>query len=162
MFVLLLPKLMGLVARSVHGRAARAAAAAPLRLVASFFAELVVSALLAPIMMVIHSRQIYEILAGRDAGWSPQRRDDGETRWRDAWRLPSLAHGLRRRHRRRRLVPLAGDPRLALADARRPASSPCRCRALSGSARVGALLRRAGLLVTPEETRPDPLFAAAR
>ena len=40
-------------------------------------AELVLSALYAPIMMLIHSTHVYDILAGADAGWSPQRRDGG-------------------------------------------------------------------------------------
>ena len=85
MVVLLLPKLMGL-ARALARPTLRRGCGGAIRLVASFIAELVVSALLAPIMMVVHSRQVYEILLGRDAGWSPQRRDDGETRWADAWR----------------------------------------------------------------------------
>ena len=35
------------------------------------------SALLAPIMMLIQSGSVVQILSGRDTGWNPQRRDDG-------------------------------------------------------------------------------------
>jgi membrane glycosyltransferase len=36
--------------------------------------ETIISALTAPIMMVMQSKAVIEILAGRDVGWSPQRR----------------------------------------------------------------------------------------
>ena len=35
------------------------------------------SALLAPIMMMVHSGHVLHILLGFDTGWEPQRRDDG-------------------------------------------------------------------------------------
>src|SRR3546814_17432989 len=46
-------------------------------LLVGWVVEIVVSALLAPIMMLIQSRHVWEILIGRDAGWTLQRRDDG-------------------------------------------------------------------------------------
>ena len=158
MVVLLLPKLMGL-ARALARADLRRGCGGAARLFASFFAELAISALLAPIMMVIHSRQIYEILAGRDAGWSAQRRDDGETRWSDAWRHHRwhMACGLATIVAAWFLSPaiLAWmSPTLAGLLLAVPLSRA------SGSARVGAALRRLGLLATPEETNPDPLFKA--
>jgi membrane glycosyltransferase len=158
MLVLLLPKLMGL-ARALARAELRRGCGGALRLIGSFLTELVISALFAPIMMVIHSRQIYEILVGRDAGWSAQRRDDGETRWADAWR----------RHRWHMACGLATalaawfsspailawlSPTLAGLFLAVPLSRA------SGSARVGQALRKLGLLVTPEETNPPKLFKA--
>ena len=43
----------------------------------SFIFEMILSALVAPIMMLIHSGAVTSILIGQDAGWNPQRRDDG-------------------------------------------------------------------------------------
>jgi membrane glycosyltransferase len=43
--------------------------------------EVLVSALLAPIMMLIHCGLVANILAGRDSGWSPQRRGDQTLPW---------------------------------------------------------------------------------
>ena len=46
-------------------------------MVASLFVETVLSALVAPVMMLIQSRHVLEIVSGRDSGWKTQRRDDG-------------------------------------------------------------------------------------
>ena len=35
------------------------------------------SALLAPIMMMVHAGHVLHIMFGFDTGWEPQRRDDG-------------------------------------------------------------------------------------
>ena len=43
--------------------------------------ELVLSALLAPILMLIHCGLVASILAGRDSGWRPQRRGDQSLPW---------------------------------------------------------------------------------
>ncbi|WP_368389135.1 glucans biosynthesis glucosyltransferase MdoH [Shewanella metallivivens] len=47
----------------------------------SVIVEVILSALIAPIMMLIHCGAVMSILAGRDSGWSPQRRDDGSLPW---------------------------------------------------------------------------------
>jgi len=52
---------------------------------ASFLLEVVLSALYAPILMLIQSRHVFEVFMGRDSGWKPQRRDSGGTTWSDAW-----------------------------------------------------------------------------
>jgi len=155
---LLLPKLIGLLRALLDPGLRRGCGGAP-RLLGSFLLELVVSALLAPVMMMIHSRQIYEILAGRDSGWSERQRDTGETEWGDAWRRHrwhfgfGLAMGL--------AAFLLSPTGLAWLSA--PVAGLLLAAPLSkwsGSARLGAALRRAGLLLTPEEREPPVIFQA--
>ena len=43
------------------------------------------SALYAPMLMMVQSRHVFEVFMGRDSGWKPQRRDGGGTTWSDAW-----------------------------------------------------------------------------
>ncbi len=76
MAILLAPKLLGLAAAMLN-RATRAGCGGSLRLLVSALIEIAFSALLAPLLMLIQSRSIYEILAGRDSGWLAQRREDG-------------------------------------------------------------------------------------
>ena len=73
MLVLMAPKLFALLALPFERRRAGFGAAAPLGLLL----ETVVSGLLAPVMMVVQSLGILDILRGRDGGWNAQRRDDG-------------------------------------------------------------------------------------
>lgn len=156
--VLLLPKVIGLCRALLDPALRRGCGGAP-RLLASFLLELLVSALLAPVMMLVHSRQIYEILAGRDSGWSEPQRDAGETRWADAWR----------RHRWHAAIGLAmGLAAFLLFPAGQAwLSAPVAGLLLavplsqwSGSARLGSALRQAGLLLTPEEREPDVVLQA--
>jgi membrane glycosyltransferase len=156
MLVLFLPKLMGL-ARALARPELRRGCGGAGRLVASFFAEVVVSALLAPIMMVVHSRQIYEILLGRDAGWERQRRESGETAWSDAWLRHRwhMACGAALALAAWFLSPaiLAWlTPTLAGLIFAVPLSRA------SGNADIGAAFARAGILRIPEETEPHPIF----
>lgn len=154
--VLLVPKTVGL-ALALGTRSFRRASGGSARLLASAAAELVLAALFAPIMMLIHSTQIGEILLGRDAGWGPQRRDEGETRWAMAWR----------RHRFHTAVGAATavfawflspqiflwlSPTLIGLLLAAPLSR------LSGSATAGLALRRIGLLLTPEEEAPPAIL----
>lgn len=48
--------------------------------------EIVLSATIAPIMMVAHTRIIYEALSGRDSGWSTNARDSHDITWSEAAR----------------------------------------------------------------------------
>jgi membrane glycosyltransferase len=75
MAMLLVPKLLGCVAFLVH-RDERRAAGGALRVFGSVILEIIISALIAPVMMLMQTRAVSEILCGRDAGWSVQRRDD--------------------------------------------------------------------------------------
>jgi membrane glycosyltransferase len=52
-------------------------------------AETVVSILITPVMMVMQSVAVVEVLLGRDSGWSAQHREGAELTHRAAWR----AHG---------------------------------------------------------------------
>jgi membrane glycosyltransferase len=156
LLVLFLPKLMGL-ARALARPELRRGCGGGARLVVSFFVEVAVSALLAPIMMAIHSRQIYEILIGRDAGWERQRRAGGETSWNDAWRRHRwhMACGVTLALAAWFLSPaiLAWlSPTLAGLILAAPLSRA------SGSERIGDALQRAGILTIPEEAEPHPIF----
>lgn len=82
MAVLLAPKGFGLLLALVNGPTRRASGGA-IRLVISALVEVVMSALFAPIMMLIQSGSVMQIVFGRDTGWNPQRRDDGSIPFRD-------------------------------------------------------------------------------
>jgi membrane glycosyltransferase len=156
MLVLYLPKLLGLAA-FLRERAARG-----LRFV-SFFglvAELLLSALVAPVMMLVQSSAIAQILTGRDSGWAAQARDADRVPWPLLWRF----------HRRHMLAGLvlagaAGAISWRLLAWMSPAllglvlAVPLS--AFMGSARAGQRLARLGLLVTPEERHPPSLATAA-
>ena len=82
MAVLLAPKFFGLVLMLLNAEGRQRAGGA-VRLVASTVIEILLSALMAPILMVIQSGSVFQILLGRDTGWQPQRRDDGSIPLRD-------------------------------------------------------------------------------
>ncbi|RQH02712.1 glucans biosynthesis glucosyltransferase MdoH [Bradyrhizobium sp. RP6] len=92
MGLLLLPKLLSLVLLWMR-RPVRRQFGGALGASAGVFAEIVVSALMAPVMMIFQSIAVVEILAGRDAGWQTQRRDDGTVERRELYRkygVPTL------------------------------------------------------------------------
>ena len=62
-----------------------------LRTSAGVLAEIVISALMAPVMMIFQSIAVVEILAGRDAGWQTQRRDDRTVERRELYRKYGVA-----------------------------------------------------------------------
>jgi membrane glycosyltransferase len=163
MGVLFGPKLMGLTAFMLDTKARRASGGV-FGLIKSFFFEVVVSALIAPIMMLMQTGAISEILMRRDAGWKPQRRDDGGLPLRD------LIH----RHRWHVISGFA-LAFAALADSwvllawLAPAVAglvlAVPISALTGSAALGRWVSRAGFLRTPEESEPPEIrgrMAAAR
>jgi membrane glycosyltransferase len=76
MGILLLPKFLSylaLLTRPADRRGCGGAFAA----FVSMLLETLISGLIAPVMMLIQSVAVFDILIGRDAGWKPQRRDDG-------------------------------------------------------------------------------------
>ena len=79
--ILLAPKILGLIIALLDGPTRKGSGGA-FGLIASSFIEIVVSALFAPIMMLIQSGSVAQILSGRDTGWNPQRRDDGSIPFR--------------------------------------------------------------------------------
>jgi len=56
------------------------------RALRSVLAELLLSSLLAPIMLMFQSRAVFQILAGQDGGWPANQRGEGVLSLADAWR----------------------------------------------------------------------------
>jgi membrane glycosyltransferase len=64
-----------------------------MKALAGILLETLLSALIAPVMMIFQSTAVGEILLGRDAGWQVQRRDDGGVTRRELYRkytIPTL------------------------------------------------------------------------
>ena len=159
MAVLLAPKAFGLLIALLQP-ATRRASGGSVCLIASTIVEIVMSSLLAPIMMLIQSGSVMQILLGRDTGWSPQRRDDGSIPFGDIVRrhrshvalgFISLVAGL--------LIspslvawmsPTIGGLILAIY-----------LSWASGQRSIGLFLKRIGLLHTPEETNPPTIAVRA-
>jgi membrane glycosyltransferase len=85
MGLLLVPKLLSLALLWTRRSVSRQFGGA-FRVLAGVFAEIVVSALIAPVMMIFQSVAVVDILAGRDAGWQTQRRGDGRVERRELYR----------------------------------------------------------------------------
>ena len=159
MAVLLAPKIFGLVLMLVDG-AKRRAAGGGIRLTISALIEMILSALMAPILMLIQSGSVFQILVGGDTGWNPQRRDDGSIPLRD----------IVRRHRWHTGLGVAtGLSAFLIATSLFLWMSPTILGLvlaiplswLSGSLAAGLALKRLGLLQTPEEARPPPIVERA-
>src|SRR6185436_18773629 len=84
MTVLLLPKALG-VLRAFANRELRRTVN-PLRVLIGAFAETLLSALYAPVMMMMQGRQLLEILFGQDSGWVTQSRKHATTPWNTLFR----------------------------------------------------------------------------
>lgn len=152
------PKLMALGA-ALACREQRRAFGGAGRAMASVATEIVLSALIAPILMLNQLWALISILAGRDAGWNAQAREEGQVSFEDIadrhlgdtavgvflgvatwsaapsiflWMLPVIA-GLVG------CIPIAG---------------------LTATRALGEAARRVGLLVIPEEIAPPPVVAA--
>jgi membrane glycosyltransferase len=160
MGLLILPKLLGWLAMLLR-RQSRVGMGGGVRGLASVLLEIVLSALIAPIMMLAQCRAVSQILRGRDAGWSAQTREhEGSTRvvtfvrdylWATSlgvllavaayavatpllfWMSPVVA-GLAL------AIPLAG---------------------VSAQTYAGSGLRSAGLLLTTDERTPPPILLRA-
>lgn len=155
--VLFLPKLLGLLLVLTDGQRRRAQGGG-LRLTVSVVTESIYSALLAPVMMMFHAGFVLSVLIGGSVGWGTQRRGATGTALSEAVR----AHWL---HTATGLAAAAGV--LALAPqvfwwtvpilAGLVLSIPLTL--VSSSARLGAGLRRAGLLLTEEEGGPPAELA---
>lgn len=76
MVILFVPKTLGLISYLIHSPL-RKSCGGGFILIISFVVEVILSAMIAPIMMLIHSGAVLSILMGQDSGWNPQRRDDG-------------------------------------------------------------------------------------
>lgn len=76
MVVVMLPKALGLALEIKRARRAGEYGGTG-RAVLAVLVETVFSMLIAPILMCTQTAAVFQIFAGRDAGWKPQRRDDG-------------------------------------------------------------------------------------
>ncbi|MBY0299398.1 MAG: glucans biosynthesis glucosyltransferase MdoH [Methylobacterium sp.] len=159
MGILLAPKLFGLVL-ALLDRAVRRASGGAIRLVLSALIETLLSALIAPIAMLIQSGSVVQILLGRDTGWNPQRRDDGSIPFRD----------IVRRHRWHTILGLvSGIAAFAIATSLFLWMSPTILGLVlaipiswaSGQLTYGLALKRLGLLMTPEEREPPAVALRA-
>lgn len=83
MFMLILPKFLGMIIYLKN---------TPRKISGGFFgtlksvlAEILFSALIAPVMMVFQTKFVWEIFTGQDSGWKSQNRS-GHTSWKEAFR----------------------------------------------------------------------------
>lgn len=95
MAMLLLPKLWGVIALSRRPQGV-AGHGGWKRAIASVFIETLTSILIAPIMMMLHTRFVLSTLLGHKVGWNAQPRDDRGVSLRDAWMVhyPHMLAGL--------------------------------------------------------------------
>jgi len=149
--------MLGLI-RALLSRRIRRGAGGVIGITASFLLEAILSALYAPILMIVQCRHVFEVFLGRDSGWNPQRRDAGHTSWIDAWRF----------HRRHMLLSCVTavivyfispallawvSPALLGLFLAVPLSK------ISGSEGLGNFLASFSLLSTPEEVKTPALVA---
>jgi membrane glycosyltransferase len=130
-----------------------------LRLVASAVAEVLLSALLAPVRMLFHTRFVVMALLGRSVQWKSPPREDAQTTWDEAWRRHGLhtaigiawAAGVWWLNPAFLwwLLPVAGALVLSI-----PVS------VLTSRTALGQRAERMGLFLIPEETRPPVEIAA--
>ncbi|HEY6025440.1 MAG TPA: glucans biosynthesis glucosyltransferase MdoH [Pseudolabrys sp.] len=159
MALLVLPKLLGWMVMMVHRRDRRGIGGMVRGLV-SVVIEVLISALIAPVMMLMQSRAVMEIVAGRDAGWAAQRRDDGgfaPGEFARAYAFPTM------------LGAALGAGAYAVSAPLLLWMSPVvvglllaiPIAAVTARASVGRALRAAGLLLTPEEREPPAILTRA-
>jgi|GEM_PF-18449 len=159
MGLLLLPKFLGYLAVLPRSRERRGAGGG-IRALVSVIVESVISALMAPIMMLMQSKAVTEILLGRDSGWSAQRRDHGGPLRGELTRIyglhtvlgAALAIGAYAVSLPLFLwmTPVLAGLVLAIPIA-----------ALTSRPAMGHGLRRIGLLLTPEERDPPQVLRRA-
>jgi membrane glycosyltransferase len=155
MVVLLIPKMLGLVG-ALCSRRIRRGGGGVIGIAASFFLEVILSALYAPVLMLVQCRHVFEVFIGRDSGWKPQRRGGAGTSWSDAWHY----------HKRHMflscvtavIVWFLSPPLLAwLSPALLGLFLAVPLSRASGSERLGTVLSRLALLRTPEELHTPAL-----
>lgn len=155
---LLLPKFIAITRACLRPLARNSGG--KLRLIVSALYEMLLSALIAPVQMLIQTRQIWDILRGRDSGWEAQIRAGAMPPWRVVlghhWLHMALGLGT--------LAVLAYmSPTQLIWLAPILAGlilSPIISR-WSASPVFGRVARRRGLLATPEELSTPPLISAA-
>ena len=160
MFVLMIPKMLGFI-RALLSKRIRRGSGGVIGVAASVSLETVLSALYAPVLMLVQSRHVFEVFMGRDSGWKPQRRDGGGTTWGDAWHF----------HKRHMLIScMTGVIIYFLSPSLLAWVSPALLGLLisvplsraSGSESLGRFLAKFALLRTPEEAEIPALMARRR
>ena len=158
--VLLTPKVIALVS-GLLDRRVRRHAGGPLRLTASWLAELVISTLIAPIMMMAQTAIVFSILLGRAVGWAPQTRAGSSVPWAAAFRFHAyhIMAGLGLA-----LVAVLHSPMLAawMSPTLIALILAAPISKYAGSPTLGRKLLAMGLLVTPQEAAPPVLLREAR
>ncbi len=160
MAALLAPKVMGYIVLLLD-RDLRRGSGGALRAAASLVLETVIAGLIAPFAMLIQSAGIAAIVAGRDVGWAPQRRSDGSIPLSEMLRLYwphtvfGLAFGIGAYAVSWPLFLWMSPVVLGLVLAVPLAS-------MTSSRAAGQVVRRLGLLLIPEETRPPAVLARTR
>ena len=159
MAVLLGPKLLAYVALLLDP-ADRRGCGGGIRAGVSVLIETVLTGLIAPVAMLTQSAAVVSILAGRDGGWQPQRRDDGGVPFGQTVRqyrnhtlfglLLGVASYLVSPSLLLWMSPVVLGLTLAIPLA-----------ALTARRGAGRAMRRLGLLRTPEESAPPPVLLEA-
>lgn len=149
MTVLLIPKALGMLRTFVSSKT-RKGCGGVLGILVSAVIELLLSALYAPVMMLIQTQHVFDILRGSDSDWGSQRRDSDNTSWREAWHhhwkhtLIGIATGI--------VAYLLSPELLAwLIPAVLGLVLSVPLSKASGSVRIGQALRRLAIFRTPEE-----------
>lgn len=157
--VLFTPKVLGgilAVARGDHGFAGGPAIGL------SVLLEMVFSAVLAPIRMLFHTQFVVAALTGLGAAWKSPPREDAETTWGEALRRHGIhtvlgttwalaVYWLDGSYAWWLLLPVVGPLALSI-----PIS------VYSSRVSLGRTLRRAGLMLIPEEVQPPVELRAVR
>ncbi|HEX5377235.1 MAG TPA: glucans biosynthesis glucosyltransferase MdoH [Phenylobacterium sp.] len=111
--------------------------------------EMVMSMVMAPIMMVSHTRMLIQIFSGKDAGWHTQQREAGKLSWAEACSF----HAWELRAGMVFAAALLARPDLALVFT--PIVAPLlfapALSILTSRSDVGDKVRKVGFLLTPEE-----------
>jgi membrane glycosyltransferase len=159
MAILLAPKIFGLIVTLLNPKE-RNESGGGIRLTLSAFFEILLSALFAPIMMLIQSGSVFNIILGRDAGWQPQRRDDGSIPLKD----------IIRRHRGHVMLgAVTGISAFLISPSLFAWMSPTilglvlaiALSWMSGQLVIGMALKKGGFLLTPEEHAPPAIASRA-
>lgn len=86
-FVMLtLPKLLAILIPMLPGRGV-SGFGGRIRLFISAIIEHAFTILIAPMLMLIHTAFVIEVLRRRDSGWGKQNRGDADTSWSEAWQI---------------------------------------------------------------------------
>ncbi len=156
--LLFLPKLLGLAVSLARHRREFGGA---VRLAVSTAFEMLFAILMAPIMMALHSYFVATLLVGRVTGWDPQNRSERGLGMRETFSslgvlfFAAMAWGVL-------LVVAAPDRIWWVLPVLTGLALAVPVTVWSSRGTVGVRLRESGLLLTPEETHPNPVIALAQ